>query len=495
MPDNNLRKIVIAGGVRTPFCRSNTLYADQTNQDMLSAAIQGLVKRYGLEGKQIDQVLAGAVTTHSKDWNLAREAVLSTSLSPLTPAVTLQQACGTSLQAALLAGSQIAAGHIDCAIVAGTDTTSDAPVVFQRRFAQRLIRLSKARSLGQKLKVFKGFGFSELAPQPPRNAEPRTGLSMGQHCERMAREWQIERAEQDELTVESHRKAAAAWEAGFFDDLVIPHGGVVRDNIIRPDTSMEKLSGLKPVFDRKQGTLTAGNSTTLSDGAAAVLICSEDWARANDVPIRAYLSAGRAAAVDFVDSDEGLLMAPTVAVAEMLTRAGLGLKDFDFYEIHEAFAAQVLCTLKAWESDRYCRERLGLSGPLGSIDRSRMNVRGGSVAIGHPFAATGARILSTLTAILEQAGSGRGLISVCTAGGMGVAAIVERPGAGRLLAPSTTETKARSDSEKKPATNRKKKKKLASNRETDQASSKRPVRKKKRATPGADKPSGQEQGD
>ena len=429
MSATNPRKIVIVGGARIPFCRSNTLYGPQTNQDMLSAALQGLVERYQLHGKVIEQVMAGAVTTHSKDWNLAREAVLSTALSPLSPAVTLQQACGTSLQAALLAGAQIASGQIDCAIVAGTDTTSDAPVVFQRRFAQRLIGLSRARTLGQKIRAFKGFRFSELAPQPPRNAEPRTGLSMGQHCERMAREWGIERAAQDELTVESHRKAAAAWDSGFFDDLVVNHNGVVRDNIIRPDTSPEKLASLKPAFDRKQGTLTAGNSTTLSDGAAAVLLCSEDWAKANDLPISAYLSHGRAAAVDFVDGDEGLLMAPTVAVAEMLQRAGLGLRDFDFYEIHEAFAAQVLCTLRAWESERYCRERLGLDKPLGSIDRSRMNVRGGSVAIGHPFAATGARILSTLTTILEQAGSGRGLISVCTAGGMGVAAIVERPAA------------------------------------------------------------------
>ncbi|MEE4295423.1 MAG: acetyl-CoA C-acetyltransferase [Wenzhouxiangella sp.] len=468
MPASTLKKIVIAGGVRIPFCRSNTLYADQTNQDMLAAAIQGLVDQYGLAGKKIDQVLAGAVTTHAKDWNLAREAVLSTTLSPLSPAVTMQQACGTSLQGALLAGSQIASGDIDCAIVAGTDTTSDAPVVFQRRFAQRLIKLSKARSVSDKLKVFKGFSFSELTPQPPRNAEPRTGLSMGQHCERMAREWQIDRAAQDELTVESHRKASEAWEAGFFDDLVIPHNGVVRDNIIRPDTSIEKLTSLKPVFDKKQGTLTAGNSTTLSDGAAAVLICSEDWAKANDVPIRAYLSAGRAAAVDFVDGDEGLLMAPTVAVAEMLTRSGLGLQDFDFYEIHEAFAAQVLCTLKAWESDRYCRERLGLDGALGSIDRAKMNVRGGSVAVGHPFAATGARILSTLTAILEQAGSGRGLISVCTAGGMGVAAIVERPGTGATPGKQKT---ASAGSEKKsvePAMPKKKKKKKSAGKKRSQ---------------------------
>jgi len=451
MSASSPRKIVIVGGVRIPFCRSNTLYADQSNQDMLSRAIEGLVQRYALAGKRVDQVMAGAVTTHSKDWNLAREAVLSTSLSPLTPAVTMQQACGTSLQAALLAGAQIASGQIECAIVAGTDTTSDVPVVFQRRFAQRMVKLSRARSLGQKLKTFKGFGLGELAPQPPRNAEPRTGLSMGQHCERMAREWQIGRAEQDQLTLESHQKAAAAWEAGFFDDLVISHNGVVRDNIVRPDTSLEKLGSLKPAFDRKSGTLTAGNSTTLSDGAAALLLCSEDWAKANDLPISAYLSHGRSAAVDFVEKDEGLLMAPTVAISEMLERAGLALQDFDFYEIHEAFAAQVLCTLKAWESESYCRDRLGLDRALGSIDRSRMNVRGGSVAIGHPFAATGARILATLTAILEQAGSGRGLISVCTAGGMGVAAIVERPGSAKPGKPARPKKDAEAQADQAPA--------------------------------------------
>lgn len=426
MSSNDVRKVAIVAGNRIPFCRANSFYADQSNLDMLTAAIQGLVDRHQLDGKQLDAVIAGAVTSHSKDWNLAREAVLSTSLSPLTPGITLQQACGTSLQAALLAAGQIASGQIECAIVAGSDTTSDVPVVFQRRFAQRMVKLSRARSLGQRFKAFKGFRFSELTPQPPRNAEPRTGLSMGQHCERMAKEWSIDREAQDELTLDSHRKAAAAWDSGFFDQLVTPHAGVIRDNIVRPDTSLEKLASLKPAFDRKHGTLTAGNSTTLSDGAAAVLLCSEAWAAANGLPVLATLTAGRTAAVDYVNQDEGLLMAPTVAVAELLQRQQLTLQDFDFYEIHEAFAAQVLCTLKAWESERYCKERLGLDQALGSIDRSRMNVRGGSVAIGHPFAATGARVLSTLATILERAGSGRGLISVCTAGGMGVAAIVER---------------------------------------------------------------------
>lgn len=426
MNNTSLRRIAVIGGVRTPFCRAGTAYADQSNLDMLSSAIEGVVRRFGLEGRQIDKVIAGAVTTHSRDWNLAREAVLSTGLSPLTPGITLQQACGTSLQAALLAGGEIASGQIDCAIVGGTDTASDVPVVFGDRFARRMVRLSRARSFGERLKVFKGFRPRELAPKPPGNAEPRTGLSMGQHCERMAREWNVTREEQDELAYDSHRKAAAAWDSGFFDHLVTEHAGMLRDNNVRPDTSPEKLAALKPAFDRKQGTLTAGNSTPLTDGAAAVLLASEEWAKAHDLPVQAWLTQGRTAAVDYVDGDEGLLMAPAVAVAEMLTRSGLSLQDFDFYEIHEAFAAQVCCTLKAWESDKYCRERLGRDEALGAIDADKINIHGSSLAVGHPFAATGARILATLGTILEQAGSGRGLISVCTAGGMGVAAMLER---------------------------------------------------------------------
>ncbi|RFF32207.1 acetyl-CoA C-acetyltransferase [Wenzhouxiangella sediminis] len=469
MPDNNLRRIAIVGGSRIPFCRSGSLYADQSNLDMLTAAFQGVVDRYNLSGKKLDQVIAGAVTTHSKDWNLAREAVLSTDLSPLTPAVTMQQACGTSLQAALLAGSQIASGEIECALVGGTDTTSDVPIVFKRRFAQRLMKLNKAKTFGQRLKAFKGFSFSELAPQPPRNSEPRTGLSMGQHCERMAQEWNITRKEQDELALESHRKAAEAWDAGFFDDLVRPHNGVIRDNIVRPDSTLEKLASLRPAFDRSgKGSLTAGNSTTLSDGSAAVLLASEDWVREHDLPVLAWLTHSRTAAVDYVDGDEGLLMAPTVAVAEMLQRAGLGLQDFDFYEIHEAFAAQVLCTLKAWESESYCTERLGLDGPLGSIDRSRMNVHGGSVAIGHPFAATGARIVGTLAHVLEKAGSGRGLISICTAGGMGVAAILERDnnGSGGGSGKKTAKKAAGKKSSKKKSAAKATRKKTAQKSET-----------------------------
>jgi acetyl-CoA C-acetyltransferase len=424
--DGKLRRIAVIGGSRIPFCRSNTIYADKTNLDMLAASLQGIVDRFGLAGQQIDEVVAGAVTTHAKDFNLAREALLSTSLSPLTPGITLQQACGTSLQAALMIGAKIATGQIDCGIAAGTDTTSDPPISFGRKFAQRLVKANAARSAKQRLRAFKGFRPSELKPLLPANSEPRTGLSMGAHCERMAREWRVSREAQDQLAMESHLKAHQAYNDGFFDPLVTPWGGAARDNNIRGDSNLEKLGSLRTVFDKgSTATLTAGNSTTLTDGAAAVLLASEDWAEAQGLPVQAYLTAGRTSAVDFVN-DEGLLMAPTVAVAEMLQRSGLSLQDFDFYEIHEAFAAQVLCTLAAWESEDYCRNRLGLEQALGTVDRARMNVKGSSVAVGHPFAATGARIMGTLAEILEQAGSGRGLISVCTAGGMGVAAILER---------------------------------------------------------------------
>jgi acetyl-CoA C-acetyltransferase len=422
---NQIRRIAVIGGSRIPFCRSNSIFSEKTNLDMLSAAIQGVVNRFGLDGMQLDEVVAGAVTTHAKDWNLAREALLSTQLSPLTPGITLQQACGTSLQSALMIGAKIATGQIECGIAAGTDTTSDPPISFGRKFSQRLVKAGAARTGKQRLRAFKGFSPSELKPVQPANGEPRTGISMGQHCERMAREWHIPREEQDRLAMESHQKAARAYDDGFFDDIVIPWGGVSRDNNIRVST-MEKLASLRTVFSKgPDATLTAGNSTSLTDGAAAVLLASEEWAKANDLPIQAYITASRTSAVDFVN-DEGLLMAPTVAVSEMLQRTGLALQDFDYYEIHEAFAAQVLCTLAAWESGEYCRDRLGLDAALGSIDRSKMNIHGSSLAVGHPFAATGARIVGNLAQILEKAGSGRGLISICTAGGMGVAAILER---------------------------------------------------------------------
>lgn len=422
---NQLKRVAIIGGTRIPFCRSNSAYAQLSNLDMLTDTLQRLVDQHGLAGRKIDEVIAGAVTTHSRDWNLAREAVLSTNLSPATPATTLQMACGTSLQAALLVGARIATGQIDCAIAAGSDTTSDAPLVLQPRLAKRLLGASQARSFSAKLRSFKGFGLNELAPQAPANGEPRTRLSMGQHCEMMAKEWDISREAQDQWALESHLKAASAYEAGFFDDLLSPYEGVARDNNMRPDSNLDKLAALRPVFDRSpQGTLTAANSTPLTDGAAAVFLCSEDYAIRNDLSVQAWLTLGRTSAVDFVGG-EGLLMAPTVAVSELLQTAQLSLQDFDYYEIHEAFAAQVLCTLKAWEDPVYCKEKLGLSQALGSIERSRINVKGSSLAVGHPFAATGARIIGTLAKLLDKQSGQRGLISICTAGGMGAAAILE----------------------------------------------------------------------
>lgn len=422
-----LRPVAILGGTRIPFCRSNTAYVDVGNFGLGLKAVAGLVERYNLHGLRLGELTFGAVIKHSADWNLAREIVLSSGLDAGTPGLTLQRACGTSLDAAIVIANKIATGQIEAGVAGGSDTTSDVPVVFGKRFARRLLDVGRARSLRERLRAFRGFRPGELKPQFPGVGEPRTGMSMGQHTERMAREWGIGRPEQDELALASHLKAAAAWERGFFSDLVVPFRGVQRDNNLRADSSIEKLAALKPAFDRTSGhgTLTAGNSTPLTDGASAVLLADADWAAARGLPVRAWLRDARVAAVDFVHG-QGLLMAPTIAVAELLQANDLSLQDFDLYEIHEAFAAQVLCTLRAWESADYCRDVLGLEAPLGAIDPAKLNPVGSSLAVGHPFAATGARLIATAAKQLEERGGGRALLSVCTAGGMGVAAIIER---------------------------------------------------------------------
>jgi acetyl-CoA C-acetyltransferase len=421
-----VRRVAIIGGNRLPFARSNTAYSKVSNQELLTSSLRGLVDRFGLQGLRMGEVVAGAVIKHSRDFNLTREAVLSSGLAPETPAYDIQQACGTGLEAAILVANKIALGQIECGIAGGADTTSDAPIGVSEGLREILLDLNRARTAGERLKAISRFRPRHLAPSLPENGEPRTGLSMGEHCQITAKEWSIPRDEQDQLAYESHQKLAAAYAEGFFDDLMTPLAGLTRDNILRPDTTLEKLATLKPVFDRENGTLTAANSTALTDGASCVLLASEDWARANNMEIKAYLTFSEVAAVDFVDKKEGLLMAPTYAVPRMLAKAGLTLQDFDFYEIHEAFAAQVLSTLKAWEDPAFCKDRLGLDKALGSIDRNRMNIKGSSLATGHPFAATGGRILATMAKILEQNGSGRGLISICAAGGQGVTAIVER---------------------------------------------------------------------
>jgi acetyl-CoA C-acetyltransferase len=428
MTQPSLRKVAVLGGTRIPFCRSNTAYATLSNKDMLTGAFSALVKRYKLQGERLGQVAAGAVLKHSRDFNLCRESVLSSGLAPETPACDLQMACGTGLEATLLIANKIALGQIEAGIAGGVDTTSDAPIGVSEGLRKILLEANRGKTAADRLKAFLKFRPKDLVPLIPGVAEPRTGLSMGESCELMVKEWKISREDQDRLAYESHTKAARAYEEGFFDDLVVPFNGLDRDNNLRADTTLEKLATLKPAFDRKsgQGTLTAGNSTPLTDGASAVLLASEDWARQHNLPVLAWLVDGETAAVDFVGKKEGLLMAPAYAVPRLLARQGLRLQDFDYYEIHEAFAGQVLCTLKAWESETFCRERLGLDKPLGSIDRSKLNVKGSSLAVGHPFAATGGRIVPTLAKLLHQKGSGRGLISICAAGGQGVVAILER---------------------------------------------------------------------
>ena len=421
------RRVAILGGVRIPFCRNNTAYHDVGNLGMSIKALGALVEKFKLHGEVLGEVALGAVLKHSSDWNLGREAALSSGLSPLTPGITMQRACGTGLDTVVDVANKIALGQIDAGIGGGSDTTSDVPIVVGKRLRRRLLDANMAKTFGQRLKAFKGFKFREFKPEFPGVGEPRTGKSMGEHCELMAKEWKIPREAQDQLAMESHKKAAAAYERGFYSDLVAPFRGLERDNILRPDTSLEKLATLKPAFDRTsgQGTLTAGNSTPLTDGASVALLASEEWAKARNLEVQAWLVDAQVAAVDFVHG-EGLLMAPCWAVATLLKRNNLTLQDFDFYEIHEAFAAQVLCTLKAWEDPEFCRTKLGLDAPLGSIDRSRLNVVGSSLALGHPFAATGARIVATAAKQLKERGGGRCLVSICTAGGMGVAAIVER---------------------------------------------------------------------
>lgn len=422
------RKVAVVGANRIPFARSNGTYSHASNQDMLTAALDGLIDRFGLEGELLGEVAGGAVLKHSHDRDLARESVLGTRLAAETPAYDVQQACGTGLETTILVANKIALGQIDSGIACGADTTSDAPIALNEELRETLLEANRQKTNLGRIKALTAVRPQHLVPAIPRNEEPRTGMSMGEHCALMAEEWNIGRSEQDELTVASHRNLAAAYERGFFTDLMTPCLGLREDQNLRPDSSIEKLAGLKPVFGGPEGTMTAANSTPLSDGASAVLLASEDWAKERELPILAYVTEAQTAAVDHVHKQEGLLMAPAFAMSRMLERAGLQLQDSDLYEIHEAFAAQVLCTLKAWESDEFCREKLGRKKPMGSIDRNRLNTNGGSLAAAHPFAATGGRIVGALAKQLHENGKGRGVISICAAGGQGVVAILEAPG-------------------------------------------------------------------
>jgi acetyl-CoA C-acetyltransferase len=421
------QRVAIIGGQRIPFVKSFKEYSRTTNQEMLIASVQALVKKYNLQGKLLGDVALGAVMTSSIEWNISREVVLGSELDPRTPALNMQRACGTSLETINWIALKIATGQIDVGIGGGSDTNSDLPIMIQRALAWKLIDINNAKNFGERLSKILRINFKDLKPAFPGIVEPRTGMSMGQHTEKMVKQWNISREEQDKLAYESHLHAVKAYEEGFFNDLIVPYKSATLDTIVRKDTTPEKLAKLKPAFDKSdKGTLTAGNSTIFTDGAGAVLLSSESYAQKNNLEIQAYLTDVQSAAVDYVHHGAGLLMAPTLAVAQLLKRNNLTLQDFDFYEIHEAFSGQVLCTLKAWESDDYCRKELGAEKALGSIDRTKLNVKGGSVALGHPFGATGARIVGSLAKMLHQKGKGRGLISVCTAGGMGVAAILEK---------------------------------------------------------------------
>ncbi|HEX4790988.1 MAG TPA: acetyl-CoA C-acetyltransferase [Actinospica sp.] len=435
------RRVAVLGGSRIPFARADGAYATASNQELLGAALDGLIRRFALADTVIGEFAAGAVLKHSRDFNLAREVVLGSALDPRTPAYDVQQACGTSLEAVILVANKIALGQIDCGIAGGVDTASDVPLGLNEQLRRILLSTRRAGGAGGRIRALGGLRPRQIVPEIPRIAEPRTGLSMGEHAARTAAAWSIGRAEQDELAAASHQRLAAAYDAGFFDDLVVPYRGLDRDQNLRPGSSAAKLARLKPAFGLdlpgSVPTMTAGNSTPLTDGAATVLLADEEWARERGLPVLAYIGASRTAAVDFVHGEpgpDGLLMAPAYAVPRLLAATGLGLGDFDFVEMHEAFAAQVLSTLRAWEDPEFCKARLGLDGPLGPIDRARLNVHGSSLAAGHPFAATGARIVATLAKLLHEraaapgaTGPGRGLISICAAGGLGVTAVLEGP--------------------------------------------------------------------
>jgi acetyl-CoA C-acetyltransferase len=424
--NSKTRPVAVLGGNRIPFARSNGAYAKASNQDMLTAALEGLVDRFSLAGETMGEVAAGAVLKHSRDFNLTRESVLGSKLAHETPAYDVGQACGTGLEAAILVANKIALGQVDSGIAGGADTTSDAPIALNDDLREILLEANNAKSNLDRLRALTKIRPGHIVPEIPRNAEPRTGLSMGEHTAIMAREWGVSREEQDELAAASHQNLAAAYDRGFYDDLMTSYLGLERDQNLRPDSTVEKLAKLKPVFGGEDGTMTAGNSTPLSDGASTVLLGSEEWAKAHGLEVLARFVDAETAAVDYVDKKEGLLMAPAYAVPRMLRRNKLSLQDFDLYEIHEAFAAQVLCTLKAWDDPVFCKQRLGLDEPLGEIDRAKLNVNGGSLAAAHPFAATGGRIVAGLAKALHERGGGRGLISICAAGGQGVVAILEK---------------------------------------------------------------------
>jgi acetyl-CoA C-acetyltransferase len=423
------RNAAVLGGNRIPFARRDREYAHASDQDMLTAAIDGLVARFGLQGQRLGEVAAGGVLKRSRDFNLTRECVLGSALAPETPAYDVQQACGTSLETTIHVANKIRLGQIESGIAGGYDTTSDAPIELNDDLRRLLLDLNRTRSTTGRLALLGRLRPGQVVPATPRNEEPRTGLSMGEHQAISTRRWGITREEQDEIAVESHRRLAAAYDRGFFDDLVTPFLGLERDGNLRPDASIEKLAGMKPVFgDGPDASMTAGNSTPLTDGASAALLASDEWAAEQDLPVLAHFVDAETGAVDYVHGESGLLEAPLYAVPRLLERNGLDLQDFDYYEIHEAFASQVAMTLKAWQDPAFCKDRLGLDEPLGAIDRDKLNVNGSSLAAGHPFGATGARIVATLAKLLAERGSGRGLISICAAGGMGVAAILERRG-------------------------------------------------------------------
>ena len=424
----NGRRVAIVAGLRTPFERSGTLFKSLSAQDLGRAVVAELVARAGLDGDEIDALVFGTVVPSVLAPNIAREVALLPMLPKGIPAFSVSRACTSANQAITDAADQIALGHADVAIAGGAESLSNVPILHSRGFANALVGASKAKSVGGKFGALARIRPRDLVPITPAIAEPSTGETMGQSAEKMAKLNHIPRDEQDQFALRSHRLAAAGTQDGRLTAEIMPYyvppqyGEVaLSDNGIRPDSTPEALAALTPVFDRKYGTVTAGNSSPLTDGAAAVILMSEERARALGYTPLAYIKSYAYAALD---PGEQLLQAPVLAAPIALARAGLTLGDIDLVEMHEAFAAQVLSNLRGFESQAWA-ERAGMTQPLGEVDRSRLNVMGGSISIGHPFGATGARITTTLANELRRRNGRFGLMTLCAAGGMGFAMVLE----------------------------------------------------------------------
>ncbi|MEM9188659.1 MAG: acetyl-CoA C-acyltransferase FadI [Myxococcota bacterium] len=427
--NGNGKRVAVVAGLRTPFAKQGTAYKDVSALDLGKLAVTELLQRTGVEPSEIGQVVYGQVVPSLSGPNIAREIVLGTGMPQDIEAYSVSRACATSYQSTVNVAESILAGSVDCGIAGGSDSASDVPIAVSKKLADALVTASKARTLPDRLRAFKNLKPKDLIPVPPALKEMSTGLTMGESAEKMAKENGISRADQDAYAHRSHTRTAKAWNDGRFADEVMTvyvppkyKGSIGEDNLVRKDSTLEGYEKLRPVFDRKHGSVTAGNSSPLTDGASALLLMREDKAKALGFDVLGFIRSYSFAALD---PRGQLLMGPSYATPIALDRAGIELSDIDLVDMHEAFAAQILSNTQAFESDAFAREKLGRKKRIGEIDWDKFNVNGGSIAIGHPFAATGARQITQTLHELKRRGGGLGLVTACAAGGLGAAMVLE----------------------------------------------------------------------